>query len=331
MVKGLYIMDQNPFDLVYQKEVRYEIERLADIYASPMSKEELQQDLSILQDAEVIFSGWGGPVLDQTLLDAAPHLKAFFYAAGSVKGIVTEASWNRDILVTSAVTANAIPVAEFTLSQIFFCLKNGWQFTREIRKTKQFPPKPFSCQGAFGSTVGLISLSTVGKQVCELLKPFDIKVIAYDPFITEEIAQQLGVELCSLEDVFLRSDVVSLHTPLLEETKGMIGKEHFAQMLPNSSFINTARGEIVREQEMIEVLQERTDITAVLDVTFPEPPEQDSLLYQLDNVVLTPHLAGSEGKECGRMGQYMLEEYKRYLNGEGLRWQVKRENFSILA
>lgn len=331
MLKGLFIMNQEPFDLVYPNKVRQEIESLADIYSPPLSNHELQKDLSILHDTEVIFSGWGGPKLDEKLLAVAPHLKAFFYAAGSLKGIVTDATWDRDIIMTNAVKANAIPVAEFTLSQILFCLKNGWEYTRRIRNTKQFPNKPFNVPGAFKSTVGVISLSTVGRRLCELLKSFDINVVAYDPFVKEEEAKQLGVELCSLDEIFRQSDVVSLHTPLLEDTEGIIGKEHFYQMVPNASFINTARGAIVRELEMIEVLQERSDITAILDVTFPEPPNQDSPLYYLENVILTPHLAGSEGKECGRMGYYMLEEYKRYINGEKLQWQVKKEKYNSLA
>lgn len=324
-------MDQNPYELVYPEKVRNEIAKLSDIYQPPMTHQQLQQDLSVLNDVEVIFSGWGGPRLDQSLLHAAPNLKAFFYAAGSLKNIVTDAAWNRELLITNAVRANAVPVAEFTLSQVLFCLKNGWAFTRSIRNTKQFPQKPFDIPGAFGSTVGIVSLSTVGRMVCELLKPFDIKVIGYDPYISNEEAQNLGVELCSLGELFRKSNVVSLHAPLLEETEGMIGKEHFSQMLPNASFINTSRGAIVRESEMIDVLQDRSDITAILDVTFPEPPNQASLLYDLENVVLTPHLAGSEGKECGRMGYYMLEEFKRYLKGEPLQWQVKKENFNILA
>ncbi|UOQ46572.1 hydroxyacid dehydrogenase [Gracilibacillus caseinilyticus] len=331
MVKGLYIMNQDTFELVYPESVRREIGALADIYRSPMTSQQMKEDLSVLNEAEVIFSGWGGPRLDHSLIQAAPNLKAFFYAAGSLKNIATDASWEHEMIITNAVKANAVPVAEFTLSQILFCLKKGWAFTRRIRNTKQFPEKPFDIPGAFGSTVGIVSLSTVGRMVCELLKPFDIHVIGYDPYINEEEAKKLGVELCSLDELFRNADVVSLHTPLLEETKGMIRYEHFAQMPANSSFINTSRGAIVRESEMIEALKKRSDITAVLDVTFPEPPNQDSLLYQLENVVLTPHLAGSEGQECGRMGYYMLEEFKRYVNGESLRWQVKKEYFDILA
>ncbi|SNZ17473.1 Phosphoglycerate dehydrogenase [Terribacillus aidingensis] len=331
MVKGLYIMNQASFELVYPKTVRKEIETLSDIYKQPLTNHQLQQDLSVLHEAEVIFSGWGGPKLDQTLLAAAPNLKAFFYAAGSLKHIVTKAAWDRDILLTNAVKANAVPVAEYTLSQILFCLKKGWTFTRSIRRNKQYPVKTNDVLGAFGSTIGIVSLSTVGRMVCELLKSFDVHVIAYDPYIKAEEAAKLGAKLCSLEEIFSQSDIVSLHTPLLEETKGMIGKELMSQMRPSASMINTSRGAIVKEAEMLEVLQERPDITAVLDVTSPEPPHTDSPLYILDNVILTPHLAGSAGKECGRMGYCMLEEFKRYVKKEPLQWQVKETYFDILA
>src|SRR5699024_5712690 len=134
-------------------------------------------------------------------------------------------------------------------------------------------------------------------------------------FVSAEEAEALNVELCSLEDIFQRSDIVSLHTPWLKETEGLITGAHFSAMKSNTTFINTARGAVVKEPEMIEVLQDRKDIMAILDVTYPEPPTADSPLYDLPNVVLTPHISGSAGKERERMGKYMLEECKRYLNG----------------
>ncbi|MFD2656968.1 hydroxyacid dehydrogenase [Gracilibacillus thailandensis] len=331
MKKAIYVMDQRSFDLVYPKFVREEIEQLVDIVAEPINKEQMLDDLSVLQEVEILLTGWGCPALDERLLEHAPNLKAVLYAAGSIKTVATEAAWERGILFTTAVSANGQPVAEFTLSQILFCLKNGWQFVRSIEATQQYPAKPFAIKGAYRSVVGLISLSTVGRHTVELLKPFDIDILAYDPFVSEEEANQLGVKLCSLEDIFHKADVVSLHTPLLEETIGMITANHFSVMKQGASFINTARGAVVREKEMIDVLQHRTDITAVLDVTDPEPPVQGSPLYQMQNVVLTPHLAGSEGEECGRMGAYMLEELKRYINEEPLQWSVSKQQFQKMA
>jgi phosphoglycerate dehydrogenase-like enzyme len=128
-----------------------------------------------------------------------------------------------------------------------------------------------------------------------------------------------------MEELFVRSDVVSLHTPLLIETHGIITGDHFKSMKRGATFINTARGQIVREREMIDVLSDRPDLWAVLDVTNDEPPRPQSELYDLPNVVLTPHMAGSVGKECRRMGQYMVDELKRYLAGEPLKWVVTPE------
>jgi phosphoglycerate dehydrogenase-like enzyme len=102
-------------------------------------------------------------------------------------------------------------------------------------------------------------------------------------------------------------------------------------MKPGASFINTARGAIVREGEMIEVLRARPDLFAVLDVTYPEPPAPDSPLYTLPNVILTPHIAGSMDGECRRMGRYMVEELRRYVKGEPLRWGISRERAAVLA
>lgn len=330
MVKALYIMNKESFGEVYPSNIKNEIEKLADVYIIPQTRESINQNLSLLQDAEVIFSGWGGPKLDERFLEAAPNLKALFYAAGSLKGVVTDFCWERNIIVSSAYAANAVPVAEYTLSQILFSLKHGWHYAL-ANQTKYADKSVRPIPGAFGSTVGIISLGMVGRRVCELLKSFDINVIAYDPFVSKSDASGLDVELCSLEDVFRRSDVVSLHTPRLKETEGMITGHYFELMKPDATFINTARGAVVRENEMIEVLRRRTDLMAILDVTYPEPPKADSLLYSLPNVILTPHIAGSKGNECNRMGAYMLEEFKRYLSGAPLQWQVTRRNFSILA
>ncbi len=111
----------------------------------------------------------------------------------------------------------------------------------------------------------------------------------------------------------------------------MIAGHHFAAMRPGASFINTARGAVVREQEMIDVLSARPDLLAVLDVTYPEPPVPGSPLYSLPNVILTPHIAGAMGLECRRMGQAMVEELRRLLAGQPLQWSISRERAALLA
>ena len=159
----------------------------------------------------------------------------------------------------------------------------------------------------------------------ERLRLSAVKVVTYDPFLSPTRAAELGVTLLSLDEVFAQSDVITCHTPWLPETVGMITGAHFRQMKSGAAFINTARGAVINEPEMIEVLQARPDLFAVLDVTWPEPPPPESPLYDLPNVFLTPHIAGSMDTECRRMGRLVVEELDRWLAGQPLKHRVTPE------
>jgi phosphoglycerate dehydrogenase-like enzyme len=321
MLRGLFILDASALKMVYGPEQRHAIERHVRFTALPQTRHTIKTRPELLADVDVIFSGWGSPIADSDFLDAAPNLKTIFYAAGAIGSWVTQELWDRGITVTSASIANAVPVAEYTLSTILFSLKHGWALARQTREQRLFPPRD-GAPGAYKSTVGLASMGVIARTLLPMLKMFDFKVLAYDPFLSYAEAMKLGIEKMSLEDLFLRSDVVSIHTPSLAETRGMVTGDHIASMKPGATFINTSRGELVCEDEMIRVLAKRPDLQAVLDVTIVEPPERDSLLYTLPNVVMTPHIAGSVGNECRRLGQYMVDELERYVAGEPLKWIV---------
>jgi phosphoglycerate dehydrogenase-like enzyme len=330
-LKGLYVLDRDTFGLIYGPDERRAVAELVDIYAPPQTAESVAQNPALLAEADVILSGWGAPRMDDAFLDGAPKLQAVFYGAGSIRPFATDAIWKRGVIVTSAAVANAQPVAEYTLAAILLSLKHFWRYAAAARNGDGWGDHKRPVPGSFRATVGLISLGTVARRVLELLEPFDVQRLVYDPFLTDEQAGELDVERCSLEDVFRRADVVSLHAPELRETRGMIAGRHFAAMKPGATFINTARGAIVRETEMVEALRRRPDVTAVLDVTDPEPPVRGSALLTLPNVVLTPHIAGSMGSEIRRLGHCMVEELRRYVNGEPLRWQITREIAARLA
>jgi phosphoglycerate dehydrogenase-like enzyme len=328
MLKGIYVLRTDAYDKIYGPQEQEQVEQLIEVYASQQTAASVQENPSILAEAEVILSGWGMARMDEAFLAAAPNLKAVFYGAGSIRGFATDAAWDRGILITSAYAANAIPTAEFALAQILLSLKRGWTYALAIKRDGRYPPRK-PVPGAYGSTVGLVSLGMIGSYVARLLQAFDVNVLAYTS--SEAKAADLGAKRASLEDVFRRSDVVSLHTPWLKETVGMITGEHLASMKPNATFVNTARGAVVREEEMIEVLKQRPDLFALLDVTYPEPPVEGSPLYTLPNVVLTPHIAGSLDRECRRMGQYAVDELRRYVNGEPQQWAISREQAASLA
>jgi phosphoglycerate dehydrogenase-like enzyme len=315
---------------IYGEEERAAVAGLADVYAPFQTGNSVAKNPGVLAEAEVILSGWGAPAMDGGFLAAAPNLRVVLYGAGSIRRVATPAFWERDLRITSAYAANAVPVSEYALAAILFSLKRGWHFAFSAQREKALP-RQGQVPGAYGSTVGLVSLGMVGRLVRERLRPFDLRVVAYDPFVTPEEAHVLGVDLMSLEDLFASSDVVSLHVPLLPETEGMILGSHLASMKRNATLINTSRGAVVREAEMVEVLGERPDLWAVLDVTHPEPPEPDSRLFDLPNVVLTPHIAGSLGNECRRMGRLVVDELRRYVAGEPLKHEITRERAALMA
>jgi phosphoglycerate dehydrogenase-like enzyme len=326
-LKGLFVLGENDFHLIYGNH-QARIAELVDIYAPPQTPEMVKNNPEILVDADVIFSGWNMCRVDQTFLDAAPKLKVIFYGGGSIcSHIATPEAIARGVAVTTAVEANSIPVAEYTLAMILLSLKHGWKLIRETKKHRRWVERN-SAPGCFRRTVGLISMGAVARALVKRLGMFDLSVIAYDPFLSVDEADELGVELVPLDELFRRSDVVSLHTPELPATIGMITGAHLSSLKHGGTFINTARGVIVRREELIQVATQRPDLQFVLDVTetperrTPEWPEESSPLYTLPNVVLTPHIAGSAGQECLRLGQSMVDELTRYLTGEPLRWQI---------
>jgi phosphoglycerate dehydrogenase-like enzyme len=328
--KALYLLDSEAFEKIYGDEERAAVAELADVYAPPQTADSVAKDPGVLAGVEVILSGWGAPAMDAAFLEAAPDLRVVLDGAGSIRHVATPALWERGVRITSAYAANAVPVSEYTLAAILFSLKRGWHFAFSARREKALPGQG-QVPGAYGSTVGLVSLGMVGRLVRERLQPFALNVVAYDPYVTSEEARVLGVDLISLEDLFVSSEVVSLHAPWLPETEGMILGSHLASMKRNATLINTSRGAVVREAEMVEVLEERPDLWAVLDVTHPEPPEPDSRLYDLPNVVLTPHIAGSLGGECRRMGRLVVDELRQYVAGEPLEYEITRERAALLA
>lgn len=325
------MLEPESLAVVFSPEERRELATRVEFIAPPLTADTWGQGGSRLRDVRLIFSGWGTPVMDQAFLAHFPALEMVFHAAGSVKSFVTDAFWDRGVRVTCAAAMNAIPVAEFTLAQILFSLKHGWQRAREVRFERRFRKEDETMPGAFGATVGLVSLSRTGRLVAQHLKSFDLRVIAYDPLVSAADAARLGVTLHPLEDIFRRADVVSCHTPLLPETIHLLDGRLFSQMKPGSTFINTARGQVVNEAELVATLARRPDLFALLDVTHPEPPAPDSPLFHLPNVIVTPHIAGSLGPECRRLGNMMVAETRRYLSGATLAGEVSRAQLSSLA
>lgn len=274
-----------------------------------------------LAETEVIVSGWGAPGIDAAVLAAAPNLRAILHTAGSVQWL-DAAVHERGVAVSSAVSANALPVAEYTLAAILLAGKDVFGLRERFRTERGFEPGvDHPGAGNFGRTVGLIGASRIGRRVAELLRPFDLEVLIADPYLDRAEAATLGARLVELDALVAESDIVSIHAPDLAETRHMIDAERLAAMKDGAVVINTARGNLVDTGALVAEL-ETGRISAVLDVTTPEPLPADSRLFDLPNAFVTPHVAGSQGNELARMGLCIVEEAERLASGEPLAHRI---------
>lgn len=285
-----------------------------------------------LADTEVLITGWGCPPVHAGVLAAAPALRAVVHTAGSVRGHVTDACWDRGIEVSSAAAANALPVAEYTVAMILLSGKRVLERARDFRAARMrdaWLATPADV-GNYRRTVGILSASLIGRRVIELLRPYDLRVLLHDPYVTDEEADGLGVRPVTLASLFAESDVVSVHTPLLSETTGLVSRGLLASMRPDAVLINTSRGAVVDQDALTDAL--RADrIRAVLDVTDPDPLPADHPLWNCDNATITPHLAGSQGNELRRLAGLAVGEVARWAAGDGFAHPVRRERLAFLA
>ncbi len=318
---------------VYDAPTRKVLEGKFDFYPDVATRQTVLG--GAFSHVECLFSTWGFPTLSEEELAAhLPNLKVVFYAAGSVQAFARPLL-ARGVTVVSAWRANGIPVAEYTVAQIILSHKGFFGASRlcsrsaEDRKVAQTFFSAFP--GNYGAAVGLVGLGVIGTEVARRLKEYRLTVYAYDPYCSPEKAEALGVTLVDLDTLFERCLTVSNHTPNIPETQGMLTYAHFSRLPAYATFINTGRGAQVVEEDLVRALCEVPTRTAVLDVTDPEPPVAGHPFYEMENVILTPHIAGSAGHECYRMGEYMLDEATRYLAGDALHDSVTPAMLETMA
>ncbi|MFJ5104342.1 hydroxyacid dehydrogenase [Streptomyces sp. NPDC088554] len=284
-----------------------------------------------LAGAEILITGWGSPPVDEAALRAAPRLRAVLHAAGSVKSLLTPGCWERGLLVSSAADANALPVAEYTLGMIMLAGKNLFAARDGYRAARTFAPAEIIPDiGNFGRRIGVVGASRIGRRLIELLRPFDFRVSLADPYVDAAGAAALGVTLRDLDDLLRTSDIVTVHAPATPETYKLIGRRELALLGDGTVLVNTARGSLVDTPALVAELRTGR-VSAVLDVTDPEPLPPDSPLFDLPNAFLTPHLAGSQGNELRRLGLCVVDEVERLLRGVPLAHRVDRAELERAA
>jgi phosphoglycerate dehydrogenase-like enzyme len=318
---------------VYDESTANALQKLIGIEKNIYTKSNILENPASFANVEFIFSTWGMPTFTEEEIKAClPSLKCVFYGAGTVQ------KFARPFLacgakVFSAWAANAVPVAEMTVAQIILANK-GYFLTNRLYHSlgRDSAKQAFQkCNGNYGETVGIIGAGMIGKLVIKMLKAYNLKMLVFDPFLPDEKAAALGVKKCELAELFERSFVVSNHLANNAQTVGMLNYDLFSKMRENAVFINTGRGAQVVEADLVCVLRERPDLTALLDVTYPEPPAEGHPFYTLNNCLLTPHIAGSAGDEVARMGEYMLSEFEAYVSKTPTNYEVTLKMLETMA
>ncbi len=295
----------------------------------PANKNDL---MTLLPGADACITSWGVACLDADVVVAAPNLKAMAHMGSSVKRFVSNAFFERGIHLTSAGITLARDVAETTLGLMIVGQKRVWPLSRHVREGgwRDEPDwEKWHPRELFRKKVGVIGASNVGRHLITLLKPFEADILLYDPFVNQTEATDLGTTKMDLNPLLRISDIISLHAPANEATYHMINRERLQLMKDNALIVNTARGTLIEEEALVEELS-KGRFFAFLDVTDPEPPDIDSPLRRLENVVVIPHIAGCI-ENCNRMGELAVEELRRFFSGEKAVYPITSDLFDRIS
>ncbi|MCQ2427661.1 MAG: hydroxyacid dehydrogenase [Clostridia bacterium] len=243
-------------------------------------------------DSEVYITGWGSPKLDARILDAAPSLRLHVHLCGTVVPYDDPEVWRRGVRVVSGNYFFAESVAEGTIGYMLTALRDIPLYSGRLKNEKLWKKTKDMSYSLLGKTVGIVSYGTISRHLVRMLQPFRVRIKVYDIVpLPEADRMKYGLEQASLEEIFSTCDIITVHTPLFDATRHLIGKPLFELIKQDALFVNTSRGEIL-DQDALEDALETGRFRAVLDVYRKEPPPPEERLYSLPNVIMMPHMAG---------------------------------------
>lgn len=327
-------LPQNQVGTFFDTPTRERLDKLGEIVWNPLDRAWTAEELrEALGEAEAVITSWGSAPISDTELQAAPRLRLIAHMAGSVKPVVTTMSvYDRGVTVLTSNYAIAVSVSEAVLALM---LAHGHKVIRVDRAMRngvlwKSPGAEMETSELRERTVGLVGLGLVSREVIKLLRPFEPKLLGYDPYLSVEQARQLNVELVSLPELLRRSEIISLHAPQVPQTYHMIGANELSLIADGALLVNTARGDLIDQEALVAELR-KGRFAAALDVFEREPLPVDSELRSLDNVIVRPHLAGVNPDSKRRIGRLMVEELEQFFAGEPLRFEVKREQLANMT
>jgi D-3-phosphoglycerate dehydrogenase len=297
-----------------------------DIYPDKTSDE--------LREIVGSYHGWivrSGTKVNADLIEAADALQVIGRAGVGVDNIDLEAATRRGVLVMNAPHGNTISTAEHTTS-LLLSLARRIPEAYDSLKQGRWERKKFTGNEVFGKTLGIIGIGKIGRNVAERMLAFEMNVIGFDPVLSEDTAERLGIELVSFEELLERSDYITVHTPLNDQTRGMLNRDTLARCKEGVRIINCARGGIVDEQALLEAVKDGHVAGAALDVYSEEPPgEALRPLIVHPHVVTTPHIAASTGEAQRKVAEQITEQVISALQGGSVQSPVNSVAIKMAA
>ena len=298
--KVLYVCTPGHTQRVFRPGKFEEMLELFDVTWSDRSAQWTTEEMTEqVAGMDAVVTGWGAPPTSEEFFESADRLRIIAHSAGSVRGLVAEDVVQRyciprKITIFSANGAIAINVAESAVGMLLMTMRHWVQLSNWYHDTGHWRNPLYDSNGQFlqGSTVGVVSASKVGREVIRLLGPWDVTILVYDPYLSAEDAAAMGAEKVELDELFRRSDHVTVHAPKLPETDNMIGAEQLALLRDGATLVNTSRGSVIDHRALLAECRSRR-LNVCLDVTAPEPLPPDSGFRALDNVIITPHASGA--------------------------------------
>ena len=248
---------------------------------------------------------------DAKLLESAPNLRVIGRAGVGVDNIDTAAATHRGIVVMNTPGANAVAVAELTIG-LMISMARAIPRANSTMHAAKWEKKSLQGSELRGKTLGIVGLGRIGLEVARRARSFGMDLIGYDPFIAPVVARENEVTLVPIDEIFKKSDYLTLHVGLTTQTEGMINATSIKIMKPGIRIINCARGELIVDEALAEAIQSGQVAGAALDV-FRKEPLKDSAYFELDNVLLSPHVAGSTNEAQEAIGIQLAEQVRDYL------------------
>lgn len=331
-MKVLVLPSPSLRERLFAPEVEERLRALGDLTLNPEEKNYSKEELAdLVPGHDAVITSWGSPQFTPEVLERADKLRVISHAAGTVKGVVTPAVFERGIAVCSSQPAMAVSVAAMTVAMMEIMLRNVVNWAVNIREKQWFRPEGVEkARELNGKRVGIIGASLIGREVIRYIRPWDVELWITDPLLSDEDAESLGAKKVTLEELMAGCDVISLHAPSNEATRGMITRLHLQMIKEGAVFINTARGAIVDHEALLDELRTGR-FSAALDVTDPEPLPQGHELYSLPNVVFTPHISGGTPEMVRRQGEAAVRNLELYFTGRQPNRLVTAEMMKFIA